>query len=154
MSEVEPVPTDRKGIIPHLTVSNGEAALKYYAEAFGAEILHTVPIEDGRLIHAEFKIGDTVFYMNDDFPEMTDGKCITPEALGGSSVTIHQYVADVDAALAKAEAAGGKITIPADDMFWGDRYGQVTDPFGQTWSFATHIKDPTEEELEAARNMF
>jgi uncharacterized glyoxalase superfamily protein PhnB len=115
-----------------------------------------MPAPDGkRLMHAEMKLGDQVVFLCDDFPEYCGGKSRTPSALGGSTVTIHRYTDDCDAAIAKAQKAGATVTMPPEDMFWGDRYGSVTDPFGHTWSFATHIKDMTPEEMEeAAKSAF
>jgi PhnB protein len=140
-----------KGLVPHLVVNGASKALDWYAKAFGAEEVCRMPAPDGeRLMHAEMKIGDKVVFLCDDFPEYCGGKSRTPAALGGSTVTIHQYVEDCDAAIARAEKAGASITMPPEDMFWGDRYGSVTDPFGHTWSFATHIKDMTPEEMQEA----
>jgi PhnB protein len=90
--------------------------------------------------------------MSDDFPEFADGRSSTPEALGGSPVTIHLNLADVDAAWQRAVDAGATVTMPLEDQFWGDRYGQLTDPFGHRWSLATHQRDVTPEEIEAAMN--
>jgi PhnB protein len=145
-----------KGLVPHLVVNDATKALDWYAKAFGAEELCRMPAPDGkRLMHAEMKLGDQVVFLCDDFPEYCGGKSRTPSALGGSTVTIHRYTDDCDAAIAKAQKAGATVTMPPEDMFWGDRYGSVTDPFGHTWSFATHIKDLTPEEMEeAAKSAF
>ena len=115
-----------------------------------------MPAPDGkRLMHAEFMIGNKPVYLADDFPEFCGGVSRTPGSLGGSPVTIHQYVEDCDAAIAKAAEAGGEVTMPPTDMFWGDRYGIVKDPFGHSWSFATHVKDLSPEEMqEAAQQAF
>lgn len=139
-----------KGLVPHLVVDGAAKALEFYAKAFGAEETCRMPSPDGRLMHAEMTIGDQTIFLCDDFPEYCGGKSRTPTALGGSTVTIHRYVKDCDAAIAKAEKAGASVLMPAEDMFWGDRYGSVTDPFGHTWSFATHIKDMTPEEMAEA----
>lgn len=139
-----------KGLVPHLVVDGAAKALEFYAKAFGAEETCRMPSPDGRLMHAEMTIGDQTIFLCDDFPEYCGGKSRTPTALGGSTVTIHRYVKDCDAAIAKAEKAGATVLMPAEDMFWGDRYGSVTDPFGHTWSFATHIKDMTPEEMAEA----
>lgn len=130
-----------QGIVPHLVVSNAGKALEFYKSAFGAVEALRMPTEDGKkLMHAEMAIGGSTFYLCDDFPEWCGGKSRTPSSLGATPVTLHQYVADCDAALSRAEKAGGVVTMPAQDMFWGDRYGQVTDPFGHIWSFATPLK--------------
>ena len=124
-------------ITAHLVVGGAAKAIEFYKKAFGAEEVARVPAEDGkRLMHAHLKIGDADLFLVDDFPEFCGGKSSDPLKLGGCSVTLHQYVPDADAAIAKAGAAGAKVTMPAQDMFWGDRYGQVVDPFGHTWSFA------------------
>jgi PhnB protein len=145
-----------KGLVPHLVVDGASKAMEFYAKAFGAEEICRMPAPDGkRLMHAEMKLGDQVVFLCDDFPEYCGGKSRTPSALGGSTVTIHRYTDDCDAAIAKAQKAGATVTMPPEDMFWGDRYGSVTDPFGHTWSFATHIKDMTPEEMEeAAKSAF
>ena len=134
------MPSAPTGLVPHIVVSNGSAAIEFYKAAFGATEIMRMPADDGkRLMHAELRIGEATLYLADDFPEYCGGKPKTPQALGGSPVTIHQYVSNCDAAIKRAADAGAKITMPAQDMFWGDRYGQVTDPFGHNWSFATPL---------------
>jgi PhnB protein len=128
------------GVVPHLVVSGGAAAIDFYKKAFGAEEIMRMPAEDGkRLMHAEIRIGPSTIYLADDFPEFCGGKSRSPASLGGTPVTIHQYVRDCDAAIKRAADAGATVTMPAQDMFWGDRYGQVKDPFGHQWSFATPL---------------
>ncbi len=128
-------------ITAHLVVAGAAKAIEFYKEAFGAVEQVRMPAEDGqRLMHAQLQIGDATLMLCDDFPEYHEGKSHTPLALGGSSVTLHQNVPDCDAAIAKAAAAGATVRMPAQDMFWGDRYGQIVDPFGHTWSFATPLK--------------
>lgn len=122
-------------------VSDAAAAIEFYKKASGAEEILRVPAEDGkRLLHAQLRIGTSMLYLCDDFPEFCGGKARTPGALGGTPVTIHQHVSDCDAAIDRAAAAGATVTMPAMDAFWGDRYGQVQDPFGQQWSFSTPLK--------------
>jgi PhnB protein len=129
------------GIVPHLVVSNGPAAIEFYKKAFGAEEVMRMPAEDGkRLMHAELQVGSSKLYLCDDFPEYCNGKSRTVATLGGTPVTLHQSVRDCDAAMKRAADAGATITMPAQDMFWGDRYGQVRDPFGHMWSFSTPLK--------------
>jgi PhnB protein len=124
-------------IIAHLVVGGAKKAIEYYTKAFGAVEVMRMPAEDGeRLMHAQLKIGDSELFLCDDFPEYCGGVSRDPLKVGGGSVTLHQYVPSADEAIAKAAAAGGTVTMPAMDMFWGDRYGQVKDPFGHTWSFA------------------
>ena len=135
------MPEEPRGLVPHLVVNNASAAIDFYKRAFGAEEIMRMPSEDGKkLMHAQLQIGESTLYLCDDFPEFCGGKSRTPNALGGTPVTIHQTVRDCDAAMKRCADAGGKVTMPAADMFWGDRYGQVTDPFGHNWSFSTPLK--------------
>jgi len=141
------------GVAPYLTVSNADAAIDFYRRAFGAVEVARMPGPDGKkLMHAAVTINGGLVMMSDDFPEFADGHSSTPEALGGSPVTIHLNLADVDAAWQRAVDAGATVTMPLEDQFWGDRYGQLTDPFGHRWSLATHQRDVTPEEIEAAMN--
>ncbi len=151
-----PIPPGHDGLIPHLVVDNASAAMEFYKKAFGAEEICRMPMPDGsKLMHAEMKIGNNVFYLADDFPEFCEGKARSPKALGGTPLNIHQYVADCDAAIKKALDAGATLTMPATDMFWGDRFGKITDPFGHEWSLATHKQDLTPEQMaEAAKSAF
>ena len=149
--QVRAIPEGREGVMAHLVVDGCAEAIEFYKKAFGAEELERSPAPDGkRLIHAEVRIGGTVVYLVDDFPEYAGGQSRHPKALGGSPVTLHRYVEDIDGSMERALEAGATVKMPAMDMFWGDRYGIVTDPFGHDWSFATHIADPTKEEMEAA----
>jgi PhnB protein len=130
-----------KGLVPHLVVKGGAAAIDFYKKAWGAEEILRMPAEDGkRLMHAQMKLDGSTFFLADDFPEYHAGKSHTPAALGGTPVVLHRYVPDVDAAFKRATDAGGKAKMPPTDMFWGDRYGQVEDPFGHVWSLATPLK--------------
>ena len=146
-----PIPPGHEGLIPHLVVDNAAEAVEFYKKAFGAEEMMRSPGPDGKkLMHVELSLGGRPVYLCDDFPEFCGGKSRTPKSLGGSPLTIHMYVKDCDAALKKAVEAGASLTMPATDMFWGDRYGKVTDPYGHEWSFGTHIKDVSPEEMTAA----
>jgi PhnB protein len=127
------------GVLPHFVVDGAVKAIDFYVRAFGAVEVRRSPIPDGRLMHAEIRIGISTVYLSDDFPEYRGGKKTSPHALGGTPITLHQYVADCDAAVAKAVAAGASIVMPPSDCFWGDRYGQVMDPFGHVWSFAHRL---------------
>ena len=147
---VDAIPPGHENLIPHLVCSPAADAIEFYKKAFGATEIHRMPGPDGRLMHAALQVGKSMLFLNDDFPEYCGGKDSTPIALKGTPVTIHHYVPSVDAAIEKAVAAGATVEMPAADMFWGDRYGIVTDPFGHKWSFATHIKDMTSEEMQAA----
>jgi PhnB protein len=146
----QPIPPGRSGIIPHLVINDAAAALEFYKTAFGAVELFRMPTPDGRLMHAEMKLGDAIFMLADDFPEYCEGASRSAKTLGGTPVGLHRYVEDCDAAVKRATDAGATILMPPQDMFWGDRYAVVIDPFGHQWSLATHIADPTPEELAAA----
>ena len=150
MPQVRAIPQGREHPIPHLIVPNGAEAIRFYERAFGAEATQAVKTPDGKLLHAELKLGSSVLYLAEDMPEMCGGKARTPQALGGSPVNIHRYVTDVDAAMKRAAEAGATVIMPAMDMFWGDRYGQIVDPFGHVWSLATHIADPSPDEVAQA----
>lgn len=148
-----PIPAGLEGLIPHLVCAPCADAIEFYKRAFGAEEVSRMPAPDGkRVMHAQIRIDGRPLFLVDDFPEMCDGKSHTPNALGGTRVTIHRYVADVDAAIRQAQQAGATVKMPAQDMFWGDRYGVVVDPFGHSWSLATHVNDPTPEEMMKAMN--
>ena len=146
---VKPIPDGFHTLTPHLTMKDAAAAIEFYKKAFGAVELERHHGPDGKsIMHATLKIGDSRFMLNDEFPEM-GGK--GPQTLGGSPVCMHISVAAVDEWFARAVAAGAKVTMPLADMFWGDRYGQIEDPFGHKWSLATHLEDVTPE--ESARRM-
>ncbi|WP_437185695.1 VOC family protein [Planctomicrobium sp. SH668] len=147
----QPIPPEHAALIPHLKVKGARQAIEFYKKAFGAEVMAMLDAEDGeRLMHAAITIAGNVVFIADDFPEYCNGKAENPLALGGSSVTMHRYVENCDAAMEKAISAGATVLCPATDMFWGDRYGVVQDPFGHTWSLATHQKDMTTDEMKAA----
>lgn len=141
------IPTGREGLIPHLKLDRCADAIEFYKKAFGAEEVMRLPAPDGRIMHAEVLIGGQVVFLVDDFPEYCGGKPSTPKALGATTLTIHRYVKDCDAAIERAAKAGATVVMPPQDMFWGDRYGVVNDPFGHAWSFATHVRDLTPEEI-------
>lgn len=146
-----PIPAGHEGLIPHLVCAPCADAIEFYKKAFGAEEAGRVPGPDGqRLMHAAIRIDGRMLFLVDDFPEFCEGKSETPKALGGTPVTIHRYVPDCDAAIRRAEQAGATVKMPPQDMFWGDRYGVVTDPFGHQWSFATHQRDLSPEEMVTA----
>lgn len=138
-------------VSPMLTVSDGAAAIDFYVKAFGAEELGRVPGPDGKkLFHAALRINGALVMLNDDFPEMNDGKSATPEALGGSPVTVHLTVTDVDAKFQQAVDAGATVVMPLDDMFWGDRYGELRDPFGHLWSLGQPVREVSQDEIDNA----
>jgi PhnB protein len=133
-----PIPEGMHSVTPHLTIEGAAHAIEFYKKAFDAQELARLPAPDGKLMHAVIRIGDSTVMLNDAFPDHgTHG----PKALKGSPVTIHLYLRDVDATVAKATKAGAKVVMPVADQFWGDRYGLLEDPFGHRWSVATHIRD-------------
>src|SRR5438876_12397741 len=139
------IPEGHHSVTPHLTVRGAARAIDFYRRAFGAEEVMRMPSRDGtKLMHAHLRIGDSAILLNDEFPEM-GGR--SPEALGGTPTTIHLYVPDADQVFARAVAAGAQVRMPLQDMFWGDRYGQIVDPFGHVWAIATHKEDLTPEEI-------
>jgi PhnB protein len=145
------IPVGREGLIPHLKIDGCAEALEFYKQAFGAEELTRMPAPDGkRIMHAAIQIGSQTLFLADDFPEYCGGKALSPKALGGTPVTLHRYVSDCDKAIERAAQAGATVVMPAQDMFWGDRYGVVTDPFGHTWSIATHLRDLSPDEMAQA----
>lgn len=141
---VSPVPDGFTAITPYLTVTDAAKAIDFYRRAFGAEELYRMPAPDGeRLAHAELQIGGARLMLADSFPEWGS----PPPARDGAGVGVHLYVPDVDAVMAAAEQAGARITMPAMDAFWGDRFGKLLDPYGVTWSVATHVRDLTPEQI-------
>jgi PhnB protein len=147
--QVKPVPDGMHTVTPHLVCNGAADAITFYKQAFGAVELGRLPGPQGKLMHAMLRIGDSAVMLADEFP---DYGSFGPKSLKGSPVTIHLYVEDVDATVKRAVAAGAKITMPVDDMFWGDRYGKIEDPFGHHWSVATHIRDVSPEDMQAAMN--
>ena len=140
------VPDGFNTLSPHIVVQDALKALEFYKKAFGAQetTRHLTP--DGKsVMHAQLKIGNSVLMLANEWPPM----CLSPKSRGGTSVTLHLYVDDADAAFDRAVKAGCAIRMPLMDQFWGDRYGQVEDPFGHLWSIATHKQDLTEEQIAA-----
>ncbi|MGH6892187.1 MAG: VOC family protein, partial [Dongiaceae bacterium] len=140
-------PEGMHSVTPHLICDGAAAAIDFYKEAFNAVEIARLPGPQGKLMHAMIRIGDSAVMLVDENP---DWGMLGPKSLKGTPVTIHLYVEDVDAFVARAVAAGAKITMPLDDMFWGDRYGRLEDPFGHHWSVATQIRDVTLEEMQQA----
>jgi PhnB protein len=136
-------------LTPHIVVSNAAAAIDFYKAAFGAvETSRHVAPNSNKIMHASLNINGGVLMLNDDFSDSMKCKSETPEALGGSPVTLHLEVPDADAAWGKALAAGAKVKFPLADQFWGARYGQVSDPFGHYWSISQPIGMPNQVEME------
>ena len=147
MNKVKAIPDGMHSLTPHLVCRGAAAAIDFYGRAFGAIEQFRLPGPDGRLIHACVRIGDSRLFLVDEMPEPG---ALGPQALKGSPVTIHLQVQDADATFARAVAAGATVTMPLADMFWGDRYGRVVDPFGHHWSIATHLREVSREEMVAA----
>src|SRR5262245_35639403 len=147
MANVRAIPEGYHSLTPHLVIRDCARAIEFYKKAFGAEERGRAPGPDGRIMHAELKIGDSIVMLSDEYPEM-GGK--SPQALNGSPVTINLYTEDANAAWKRATEAGATVRMPLGDQFWGDRYGQVTDPFGHHWSIAQHIKDVSPAEMKQA----
>jgi uncharacterized glyoxalase superfamily protein PhnB len=149
-SPVPPIPKGFHTVTPYLVCAGAANAIEFYKRAFGAVELLRVPTPDGKLLHASIQIGDSIVMLNDEFPEMGS---LGPKARNGSSVAIHLFVEDADASFERALNAGAVVKMPLQDMFWGDRYGQLEDPFGHSWSIATHQRELTHEQIqEAARS--
>jgi len=147
MAQVAPIPEGFNTITPHLVVYDAKAAVEFYQRAFGATVCCMMPAEDGqRIMHASIVIGNSPLMLCDEFREFGG---TAPTTLGGTPVSIHLYVEDADAFFERAVLAGASIVMPVSEMFWGDRYGKLKDPFGHTWSVATHVKDVTAEEMKA-----
>ncbi|MBI4014086.1 MAG: VOC family protein [Candidatus Rokubacteria bacterium] len=139
-ARVSPIPRGYHTVTPQLTVRGAVEAIGFYKRAFGARELMRMAAPDGKVMHAELRIGDSVFFLGDEFPETG---CRSPQTLGGATGALHVYVRNVDAAVKQAADAGAQVTMPVADMFWGDRYGKVRDPFGHEWGLATHKEDLT-----------
>jgi PhnB protein len=146
--KVKAVPEGFHTLTPHLTARDAARAIEFYQKAFGAELLHKALTPDGRVMHAVLKVGDSLLMLNDEFPEF--GGASSPST-GGSPVTLHLYLENVDAAFERAVSAGAAVKMPLMDQFWGDRYGVVTDPFGHKWSLGAHVRDVSPEEMAQAQ---
>lgn len=142
---VEPVPAVYGAVTAYLTVADGAAALDWYARVLGAEELMRMDFGDGRIGHAEFRIGDRVVMLSSEYPEMG---AHSPKHYGGSPVGLLLYVPDVDALAARAVEAGASLASPVQTQFYGDRMGTLIDPFGHKWFIATHVEDVPPEEME------
>ncbi|WP_332608823.1 VOC family protein [Achromobacter sp. ESBL13] len=140
-----PIPAGMHTLTAHIVCEGASDAIAFYKKAFGAEELARLPGPEGKVMHAAIRIGDSVLMLMDDFPQWGS---LGPKGLKGSPVTLHLYVKDVDASFKQALDAGATVAMPVADMFWGDRYGQVIDPFGHRWSIATHQFDYTPEEIQ------
>ena len=144
-STVGKVPAIFKGkIAPHIVCRNCSEAIEFYKKALGAQEISRIPGPEGVVMHAMLMVGEMPIMLNDEFPQW--GK-ESPESVGGSMCLHTMYVEDCDAAMERFQKAGGEVTMPASDQFWGDRYGTLTDPFGHQWAFCTHVEDVSPEEI-------
>jgi PhnB protein len=151
-NNVKPIPEGHHTVTPYLTIRDAAAALEFYKRAFGADEMFRMADPQGKVGHAEIRIGDSAIMMSDEFPDMG---AQSPDALGGSPVMIHLYVENVDALVDRAVQAGARLERPVADQFYGDRGGLVVDPFGHKWWIATHVEDVPPEELKRrAAQMF
>jgi PhnB protein len=140
----KPIPEGYHTVTPYLAVDDAAEAIEYYKKAFGAKEAVRMDTPDGKIGHAELEIGDSLVMLADPFPQASTKP---PTELGGTSASIFMYVEDVDAVVKRAVDAGATITMEVADQFWGDRFGSVTDPFGHSWSIATHVEDVSPEEM-------
>jgi PhnB protein len=151
-TKVKPIPQGHHTVTPYIVVNDGKAAIEFYKKAFGAEALGVADGPNSKIMHAALRIGDSIIFLSDEFPEMDGSK--SPKTLGNSTGSLWLYVENCDAAFKRAVDAGATARMQPADMFWGDRFGQAVDPFGHTWSFATRIKDMTPEEMKKAQRDF
>ena len=140
-----PIPEGLHTVTPHLVVKNAAQAIEFYKKAFGAQERSRFEMPGGTIGHAELKIGDSSIFLADEMPGPAGAQ--SPQSVGSSTCTLNLYVNDADKLFEQAVNAGGKSVMPPADMFWGDRYGTLTDPFGHVWSIATHKEDLTSEEI-------
>jgi PhnB protein len=147
----QPVPQGFHTVTPSLIVRNGAEAIEFYKKALGAKEIMRMAGPDGKIGHAELKIGDSIIFLTDENPGMG---CKSPQTLGGTANSLYLYVEDVDTAFQRAVDAGGKVTMPVGDMFWGDRFGTFVDPYGHNWGLSTHTQDLTEQEIEEGAKAF
>jgi PhnB protein len=140
---VSPIPAGYHTATPYLVIKDAAKAIEFYKQAFGAQEIFRMPKPDGTIMHGEIQIGDSRLMLADESAVGAH----SPQSLNGTPVSIFLYVADVDAAFNQAVSAGAKPTTPVQDMFWGDRYGRVTDPFGHQWHVATHKEDVSPAEM-------
>jgi uncharacterized glyoxalase superfamily protein PhnB len=143
---VKPVPDGYHTLTPFLTVRDAARAIEFYKQAFGAVQRGDVAKgPDGKVMHAELMIGDSIIMLSDEHPEFG---ALSPQSTGGAGMGLHIYLDGVDAAFDRAVKAGAQVEMPVMDQFWGDRYGKLKDPFGHKWSIATHVKDLSEDDMK------
>jgi len=141
----KPIPDGYHTLTPFLTVKDAARAIEFYKAAFGAKERGVMKAPDGKVMHAELMIGDSILMMSDEFQEFGS---LSPQTIGGSPMGLHIYVEDVDTAFDRAVKAGAQVEMPVMDQFWGDRYGRLKDPYGHKWSIATHKQDFSADEMK------
>ena len=147
---VKAIPAGYTSVTPSLTFKDSKKAIEFYKRAFNAKVLDVFPSPTGQgLMHATMQIGDAIIMMGDEMPQ-----CQSAETLGGSPISMYIYVPNADAAFKQALAAGATVVMPVADMFWGDRAGNIKDPFGYTWMLATHTQDLTQEQIRKGGEAF
>lgn len=142
---VKPIPEGYHTVTPFLTVRDAVHAIEFYEKAFGAKPRGVMKGPDGKVMHAELQIGDSIIMLSDEFP---DHGALSPQSLHGSPAGLHIYVEDADAAFDRAIQAGAQVEMPVSEQFWGDRFGRLKDPYGHKWSIATHVKDLSMDEMK------
>jgi uncharacterized glyoxalase superfamily protein PhnB len=144
---INPIPEGFSTLTPYLVVDGADKAIDFYKRAFGAELIDRAAGPDGKVMNAQLKFGNSMLMLNDEFP---DWGAVGPKKMGGTSITLHMYVPDVDAVFKSAVDAGCEVKMPLENQFWGDRYGVVVDPFGYKWGLATRVSQPTQADIEKA----
>lgn len=151
-AKIKSIPDGYHTVTPYLIVTNTDKAIEFYKEAFGATESMRLTSPDGKVMHAEIKIGDSPVMLCDECP---DWNALSPQTIGGTAVSIMLYLEEVDTVIDRAVAAGATLTMPVADQFWGDRMGTISDPFGHKWTIATHIEDVSAEEITVrSRKLF
>lgn len=150
-ASVKPIPEGFHTITPSLIVRDAAKAIDFYKKALDAEELVRMPSPDGKIVHAELKIGDSIIFLSDEMPQ---SPAKSPQTLGGVTGVLNLYVQDVDKSFQRALDAGAKVAMPVADQFWGDRYGSLTDPFGYTWGIGTHKEDLNPQQMQERMKTF
>jgi PhnB protein len=153
MAQVKPVPEGYSSVVPYISVKGASDAIAFYKQAFGAQELMRMPMPDGKVGHAEIKIGDSIVMLADEM-DHPDAVAKSPHTLGGVSSGLCLYLADCDAVFNRAVAAGAKVRRPLTTQFYGDRSGTVEDPFGQVWTVSTHVEDVPPDEMRRRMEEF
>jgi len=148
---VRAIPEGYHSITPYMTVRDAARAIEFYKQAFGAVEKAAMKGPDGKIMHAELRIGDSILMLGDEMPEFGS---LSPLSTGGTGMGLHIYVENVDTAFERAVQAGAAVEMPVSDMFWGDRYGKLKDPFGHKWSIGTHMRDVSAQEMKKAQEEF